>query len=184
MLIHERALGDTLTPLQVQLLDVNGTPLNLTGKTVRFSMNNANGQVIVSDSAATITDAVNGHVSYDFLATEVDVGSTVDAPDRGYFHVYNTYPGEPDTFPPDGIDIVIHDPARDRTPVPSIDIIGMANAPKRTRTEEGTVEERTIDELIKADQYQKTLEASEHVPWGIRLASIRPRGPVPRGNGY
>lgn len=46
----------------------------------------------------------------------------------------------------------------------------LALAPKRTRTEEGTVEERSIKELIEANQYQNTPEVST---WGIRVAKAR-----------
>lgn len=60
---------------------------------------------------------------------------------------------------------------------PTINLAELANAPKRTRTEEGTVEERTVDELIKADQYLAAKTEAQTVPWGIRTARVRPGGP-------
>lgn len=51
----------------------------------------------------------------------------------------------------------------------------VASAPKRARTQEGTIEERSIDELIKADQYEKAAAANAP-PWGMRVARIKPRG--------
>jgi hypothetical protein len=45
-------------------------------------------------------------------------------------------------------------------------------SPKRVRTEEGTVEERSVDELIKADRYING-QAPATPPWGIRIARGR-----------
>lgn len=60
----------------------------------------------------------------------------------------------------------------------TIDVDALANAPKRTTTDEGTVEERSVDELVKADQYNQTATAAASVPWGIRIARTRPGGTV------
>ena len=54
----------------------------------------------------------------------------------------------------------------------------LASAPKRTTTEEGTVEERPIEETIKGDQYSAAKSAANVVPWGIRVARIKPGGTV------
>jgi len=54
----------------------------------------------------------------------------------------------------------------------------LAEAPKRTRTDEGTVQERDVSELMDADRYSKTQAAADDVPWGIRVAKVKPRGPV------
>jgi hypothetical protein len=59
--------------------------------------------------------------------------------------------------------------------ISSDDIETHANAPKRVRTEEGTVEERSVDELIKADRYAREGTANT-VPYGIRVARVRPGG--------
>lgn len=57
-----------------------------------------------------------------------------------------------------------------------IDIVSAANNPLRMRTDEGSIEERSIDELIKADRYNKSSDASK-VPWGMRIARSQPGGP-------
>jgi hypothetical protein len=53
-------------------------------------------------------------------------------------------------------------------------ITTMAQTPKRVRTAEGTVEERSIDDLIKADRYEAGKNAGDAVPWGIRIARSKP----------
>lgn len=53
----------------------------------------------------------------------------------------------------------------------------LASAPKRTRTDEGTVEERSADDLIKLDQYAAA-KKSTAVPWGMKVARTKPQGPV------
>lgn len=58
------------------------------------------------------------------------------------------------------------------------DVETLAKKAKRVRTEEGTVEERSVDELIKADQYSNQKSASEAVPWGMRFARTKPGGTV------
>jgi hypothetical protein len=55
-----------------------------------------------------------------------------------------------------------------------IDIVDRAAEPKRTRTEEGTVEERTMHELIAADRYQGSKDAADTVPWGMKIARTKP----------
>ena len=53
----------------------------------------------------------------------------------------------------------------------------LAIAPQRVRTDEGTVEERPIDQLIQADVYNrldnKTPQMAQPL-WGISVASVRP----------
>lgn len=51
-------------------------------------------------------------------------------------------------------------------------------APLATKTDEGFVRERTVDELIKADAYLKGLGAGDAVPWGLRVAKTMPPGTV------
>jgi hypothetical protein len=55
----------------------------------------------------------------------------------------------------------------------------LAAAPLRTRTEEGTIQERTVDELIQADQYIAGKTATEAVPWGLRMARVKPGSTTP-----
>jgi hypothetical protein len=57
------------------------------------------------------------------------------------------------------------------------DIEEQAKAPKRTRTDEGVVEERPISELIDADRYNKASQVT-NVPWGLKIARVRPGGTV------
>lgn len=58
------------------------------------------------------------------------------------------------------------------------EIEAAGQTPKRTRTDEGTVEERPIDELIKADQYAAGKQSVTGVPWGMRIARTKPGGTV------
>lgn len=57
----------------------------------------------------------------------------------------------------------------------TIDVVDHVNNPKRVRTEEGSVQERSVDELIKADRYDNAKKASS-VPWGMRIARTQPGG--------
>lgn len=59
-----------------------------------------------------------------------------------------------------------------------IDIEEAAAAPKRERTDEGSVEERSIPDLIKAKQFVESETALVRPPWGIRLARTKPGGTV------
>lgn len=52
------------------------------------------------------------------------------------------------------------------------DISELAKSPKRITGDEGTVEERSIDELIKADKYQQSQQATKP-PYGLRIGRIR-----------
>lgn len=54
------------------------------------------------------------------------------------------------------------------------DIENLAETPKRVRTEEGTVEERSVQELIDADRYTNQKTAVNAVPWGLRIARSKP----------
>jgi len=69
---------------------------------------------------------------------------------------------------------------QDEMPLNADTIAELATAPKRTKTAEGMVEERSIDELIKADQY--TNSNPNAVPWGMRIARVRP-GSTTAGHG-
>jgi len=61
--------------------------------------------------------------------------------------------------------------------ISSNEIEDLAKAPQKTRTDEGTVEERPISELIEADRHTKATTASV-VPWGMRIARVKPGGTV------
>jgi hypothetical protein len=54
------------------VIEVDGAPVNLTGATVKLQMRAVGSATLKVDSAATITDAPNGAVRYDFAALDVD----------------------------------------------------------------------------------------------------------------
>lgn len=101
--VHRRAVGDTLTPLKRQLVQLNSAgvyaAVNLTSKTVYFRMEDEDGVDVIGPGTSTandctVTDATNGKVEYDFAAADVDTAGTY----YGYFEVYDAA-GERDTFP-------------------------------------------------------------------------------------
>lgn len=57
------------------------------------------------------------------------------------------------------------------------DLAAAMLSPKRMRTDEGTVEERTIHELVTGDRYIAA-KAATRAPWGMRIARARPMGTV------
>jgi len=59
-----------------------------------------------------------------------------------------------------------------------VDIVDAANSPKRMRTDEGSVEERSIDELITAKDYIDADGSLEKNTRGIRMSKIKPGGTV------
>ncbi len=52
------------------------------------------------------------------------------------------------------------------------EIMDMAEGPKRITGEEGTVEERAMDDVIKGDRYGLAKGITQP-PYGIRMAHIR-----------
>lgn len=55
----------------------------------------------------------------------------------------------------------------------------LAKAPKKTIGDEGSVEERSIDELIKAREYLNGQTTGANLPpFGLRIAQAKPRGTV------
>lgn len=59
-----------------------------------------------------------------------------------------------------------------------IDIIAAASGPKRMRTDEGSVEERSISDLLLANKAGALAAVQDTVPWGIRIARGKPGGTV------
>lgn len=104
---HYISVGDTLTPLGVQLKqrDSNGTlsVVSLSGKTVKFTMCNSAGTKIVDEgtTGVTVVDATNGKVQYDFQVADVATAGTFYA----WFTVYSG--AERDTYPAGGRKLVI-----------------------------------------------------------------------------
>jgi hypothetical protein len=173
MLIHKRALGDTLSPLPVQLR-IAGEVVDLTSKTVKFSLVDEEGTVIVAETSTGVTISVplSGYAEYDFQSADVDAAGTY----YGFFHVYSG--SERDTYQPDGIKIIVVSPTVSRVEDTTPDILALAQSPKRTRTDEGTVEERPIQDIIDADRYTKSATAQGAVPYGLRIAKTLPPGTV------
>lgn len=105
--VHKISVGDTLTPLAVQLKqkDSNGAlaAVNLTGLTVKFTMVNSAGTVIVNEATTgvTVTTAASGLVQYDFQAADVVTSGTF----YGWFTVYSGT--EKDTYPAGGRKLTI-----------------------------------------------------------------------------
>lgn len=68
--------GDTRPPFEVTLLDANRDPVDLTTATVQFRMSTRAGAVPVIDEAATVVDAPNGVVAYQWGAGDTDTPGT------------------------------------------------------------------------------------------------------------
>jgi hypothetical protein len=58
------------------------------------------------------------------------------------------------------------------------DVNELSAAPKKIRTDEAMVEERSVDELIEADRYHLEKNSATHAPFGLRIARSVPRGTV------
>jgi len=61
--------------------------------------------------------------------------------------------------------------------ITTTEVEDLGKTPKRVRTDEGTVEERSVEDLVKADQFAAVKGASA-VPWGMRVARTKPGGTV------
>lgn len=64
--------GDRLPTLARQLLWNDGTPINLTGCTVRWKMARKSDGAVVVDAAAAIVSAADGRVQYEWVAPDTD----------------------------------------------------------------------------------------------------------------
>tara|TARA_R110000803_G_scaffold3285_6_gene11214 strand:- start:13986 stop:14186 length:201 start_codon:yes stop_codon:yes gene_type:complete len=58
------------------------------------------------------------------------------------------------------------------------DITTAAARAQKIRTEEGTIEEKPVGEIIDADRYVASKSASGAVPWGLRFAISKPGGTI------
>jgi hypothetical protein len=52
----------------------------------------------------------------------------------------------------------------------------MINSPKKTVTEEGSVEERDLKDIILADKYTKQAEAQNTPFFGMNIVKMKPPG--------
>ena len=62
-------------------------------------------------------------------------------------------------------------------PLTEEQILELALAPKRTTTDEGTVEERDMKDILAANE-AVAFTNPDRSPWGIRVARTIPRGTV------
>lgn len=61
-------MGEKPAPLVYQFLDSAGVPINITGWTAKFSYQEHDGAAVVAN--ASVTDGVNGKVTYTFTGAE------------------------------------------------------------------------------------------------------------------
>lgn len=71
--------GDLLPKIEATLKDETDTAVDLTDSTVKFKMNAHNDPTAKVDAAATIDDALNGKVSYTWIAADTDTPGAYDA---------------------------------------------------------------------------------------------------------
>ena len=94
---HYIIVGDRQLPIGVICERADGTVVDLTGKTVKFSMITDAGTAKVDNVAATLNDATAGKVQYSWAAADVDTAGVF----WGYFHTLDAS-SLVETFPPDG----------------------------------------------------------------------------------
>lgn len=59
-------VGDTSPDIEIQCQDSDGNPVDISGANVQFHMVPQGGTTLEVDSSATITDAANGKVKYEW----------------------------------------------------------------------------------------------------------------------
>jgi hypothetical protein len=91
-----RHVGDTEVALAATLVRPDGTVVDLTGLTVKFTMIDSDGADVIAETetGVTVTDADSGEVQYTFSSGDVDTAGTYYA----YFIVFDGT-GNRDTFP-------------------------------------------------------------------------------------
>ena len=98
--------NDTVQALVRDLKDAFGSPVNITGATVAFSMRvKPAGSVKVNAAAGTVVDGGLGRIRYPFTSSDTDTADTFEA------EIQVTYSdGGVQTFPNDGyFDVIIID---------------------------------------------------------------------------
>jgi hypothetical protein len=94
--------NDLMPVLQATLTKADGTPYTLTGATVTFSLEKADGTSVVQKKACTILDAANGKVQYAWSQGDTNVIGLC----YGEFEVLFS-DGTVLTFPPQNQDLQI-----------------------------------------------------------------------------
>jgi hypothetical protein len=72
-------LNNTSPALQVTLKDANGTPVDLTGASVRFHMRAVGATTAKVDAAAALVTAASGIVKYAWIAGDTDTAGRYEA---------------------------------------------------------------------------------------------------------
>jgi BppU N-terminal domain len=65
--------GDTAPAIDYIVLDEDGVPINLTGSTVTFYMQDMSGNEVIDGGACSLIDAPNGQVRYQWLDGDSDI---------------------------------------------------------------------------------------------------------------
>lgn len=69
--------GDLLRVPKAKLKNRDGTPVDLTGMTVKFRMVNQTGAVVeVNDASATVVNALTGEVKYQWVVGDIDTAGS------------------------------------------------------------------------------------------------------------
>jgi hydroxyethylthiazole kinase-like sugar kinase family protein len=63
-------------------------------------------------------------------------------------------------------------------PLTQQEIDDLARAPERTTTNEGTVKERPVSEMIKANDYAAANQVGDNPLHGLRISKFMPGGSV------
>lgn len=88
--------GDTSPEIQAQLLEDDGSPVDLTGSAVSFKMKEVGGDSLAVDASATIDDESEGRVSYSWSSGDTDAAGYYNA----VFAVdYGSTGSDDETFP-------------------------------------------------------------------------------------
>lgn len=74
---------DNTSPSIEDVVTIDGVPFDLTGSTVDFRMRDVRFTTLKVDTAATIVDAPNGEVRYDWVLADTDTGGNY----RGWWHI-------------------------------------------------------------------------------------------------
>lgn len=94
----ELKTGDRLPTFQGQLLDRDGNPYDLTGKTPEFHMHDADGNDIVTGGTMNVLSEADGEVEYEWQAGDTDLAEEHDVE----VVVVDDATGKERTFPASG----------------------------------------------------------------------------------